>query len=55
MKAKKSVSHSASFTENLFCGLKIFYTTTLEGHSNYLILNLLPGDTFAKLLPLQLE
>lgn len=46
MKAKQCLSHSESFLGRL----KISYETTLKGPSSYLILNVLPGDTLAKLL-----
>lgn len=46
MKAKHCLSHSESFLGKL----KISYEITLKGPSHYIILNLLPGDTLAKLL-----
>lgn len=46
MKAKHCFSHSESFLG----GLKISYEITLKGPSQYIILNLLPEDTLAKLL-----
>lgn len=51
MKAEQCLSRSGSFMERHLWGLKISYEIALEGHSNYPIFYLLPGDTFAKLLP----